>query len=44
MQQQRRRHIQTEERQTIWAVINDGWLQFAIGLLVAMYFIGDLLS
>jgi hypothetical protein len=44
MQQQRRRHIQTEERRTIWAVINDGWLQFAIGLLVAMYFIGDLLS
>jgi hypothetical protein len=44
MKQQRRRLIQTEKGKTIWAVINDGWLQLAIGSLVAMYVIGDLLS
>jgi hypothetical protein len=44
MQQQRRRLTRTEEDETIWAVINDGWLQLAIGSLVAMYVIGDLFS
>jgi len=36
--------IGTDEGQTIWAVINDAWLQLSIGMLVAMYVIGDLLA
>ena len=36
--------IRTDEGQTIWAVINDAWLQLSLGTLVAMYVIGDLLA
>jgi len=36
--------IRTDAGQTIWAVINDTWLQLSIAMLVAMYVIGDLLA
>jgi hypothetical protein len=42
--QQLRKFILTEEGQAILAVVKDGWLQLAVGTLVAMYVIGDLLS
>jgi hypothetical protein len=42
--QQLKEFIRTDEGQIIWAVVNDAWLQFAIGSLVAMYVIGDLLA
>ena len=42
--QQFREFIRTDEGQTIWAVINDAWLQLSLGTLVAMYVIGDLLA
>jgi len=36
--------MRTDEGQTIWAVINDAWLQLSLGTIVAMYIIGDLLA
>jgi hypothetical protein len=42
--QQFQEFIRTDEGQTVWAVINDAWLQLSIGTFVAMYLIGDLLA
>jgi hypothetical protein len=42
--QQLQEFIRTDEGQTIWAVINDAWLQLSLGTFIAMYVIGDLLA